>query len=120
MGLGLPVILRAYKVTKPIPNPNPNPNPNPTALLAQLSFRRGEYAAAAAYAADALARFYPLATAWDKRRSFAHWVGFARMLHLRALRLLQGLPSLPAASTTQVGTFGASLHSIPAIVAQLP
>ena len=90
------------------------------ALLAQLSFRRGEYAAAAAYAADALARFYPLATAWDKRRSFAHWVGFARMLHLRALRLLQGLPSLPAASTTQVGTFGASLHSIPAIVEQLP
>lgn len=44
----------------------------------------------------------------------------ARMLHLRALRLLQGLPSLPAASTTQVSTFGAALHSIPAIVAQLP
>ena len=90
------------------------------ALLAQLSFRRGEYAAAAAYAADAFGRFYPLATAWDKRRSLAHWVGFARMLHLRALRLLQGRPSLPAASTTQVSAFGASLHSIPAIVEQLP
>ena len=90
------------------------------ALLAQLSFRRGDYAAATAYAADALARFYPLATAWDKRRSFAHWVGFARMLHLRALRLLQGLPSLPAASTTQVSASGAAIHSIPAIVEQLP
>ena len=92
----------------------------PLALLAQLSLRRGEHAAAAAYAAAALERFYPLASAWDKRRSFAHWVGFARMLHLRASRLLQGLPSLPAASTTQVSTFGAALHSIPAIVAQLP
>mmetsp|Transcript_24943 Transcript_24943/g.63309 ORF Transcript_24943/g.63309 Transcript_24943/m.63309 type:complete len:391 (-) Transcript_24943:66-1238(-) len=92
----------------------------PLALLAQLSFRRGDYAAAAAYAADALARFYPLATAWDKRRSFAQWVGFARMLHLRALRLLQGLPSLPAASTTQVSASGAAIHSIPAIVEQLP
>lgn len=92
----------------------------PLALLAQLSLRRGEHAAAAAYAAGALERFYPLASAWDKRRSFAHWVGFARMLHLRASRLLQGLPSLPAASTTQVSTFGAALHSIPAIVEQLP
>ena len=42
------------------------------------------------------------------------------MLHLRALRLLQGLPSLPAASTTQVSASGAAIHSIPAIVAQLP
>tara|TARA_B100000795_G_C22651818_1_gene380585 strand:+ start:246 stop:815 length:570 start_codon:yes stop_codon:yes gene_type:complete len=92
----------------------------PLALLAQLAFRRGEHAAAAAHAAAALERFYPLASAWDKRRSFAHWVGFARMLHLRASRLLQGLPSLPAASTTQVSISGAALHSIPAIVAQLP
>ena len=42
------------------------------------------------------------------------------MRHLRALRLLQGLPSLPAASTTQVSASGAAIHSIPAIVEQLP
>mgnify|MGYP004358042751 CR=1 FL=1 len=88
-------------------------------LTKRCTLIRNGSAAAAAYAADALARFYPLATAWDKRRSFAHWVGFARMLHLRALRLLQGLPSLPAASTTQVSASGAAIHSIPAIVAQL-
>ena len=43
----------------------------------------------------ALDRLYKMATAWDKRRSYAGWVGFARLLSLRARRSARGLPSLP-------------------------
>ena len=33
--------------------------------------------------------------AWDKRRRFAAWIAFARMLLMRANRLGDGLPDMP-------------------------
>ena len=33
--------------------------------------------------------------AWDKRRQFAAWIAFARMLLMRANRLGDGLPDMP-------------------------
>lgn len=50
-----------------------------------------------AHVAHALERFYTMATAWDKRRSYAMWVGYARLLAVRAERRMHGLESLPSA-----------------------
>ena len=53
------------------------------------------YAEALHHASLALSVLYDWATAWDKRMAWAQWIGFSRMLVLRASRKLQGLPSLP-------------------------
>lgn len=55
----------------------------PHILLAQLYFRRHEYQQAGQHCRQALQKMYPLASAWDKRRSFAQWIGFTRVLLLR-------------------------------------
>lgn len=62
----------------------------PHVLLAQIYFRQERYESAAREANAALVKFYALATNWDKRRSFNHWVGFARALLLRANRMIEG------------------------------
>ena len=92
----------------------------PRLLLAQLAFRARDYAGARMHAAAALSRMYQLATAWDKRRSFANWVGYARMLHLRASRLATGLSSLPLDYNKPRTSGGLALSPIREIVAQLP
>ena len=67
----------------------------PHILLAQLYFRNKEYQQAGMHCRWALEKLYVLASAWDKRRSFAQWVGFARVLLLRVNRYLEGKPHLP-------------------------
>lgn len=67
----------------------------PRLMLAQLHFRREMYSEAAEEARKALDCFYTLGSAWDKRRTFAYWVGFSRVLMLRARRRHAGLSSLP-------------------------
>jgi len=58
----------------------------PRILLAQLYFRLGDFCRAAEEAQTALEKFYQLATAWDKRRSFECWVGFSRVILMRSQR----------------------------------
>lgn len=67
----------------------------PHLMLAQLHFRKRQYAETAEHAKAALERFFVLGTAWDKRRQFAAWIAFARMLLMRANRLGDGLPDMP-------------------------
>ncbi|CAB9524377.1 unknown protein [Seminavis robusta] len=67
----------------------------PHLLLAQLYIRQQKYALAVREGRKALTKMYALASAWDKRRTYAQWVGFARMTLLRASRLEQCLPHLP-------------------------
>jgi len=62
----------------------------PNMLLSQIYYRQERYYLAATEARLALEKFYTLASAWDKRRSFGHWVGFCRVLMLRANRMLEG------------------------------
>ena len=92
----------------------------PLLLLAQLHFRNGRHALAAEACAAALERFYDMATAWDKRRSYANWVGFARMLYLRATRMARGLPSLPFNEALPRTSGGLQLTSIEDIAAEMP
>lgn len=90
----------------------------PHLLLAQLYFRRQEYTAAGQHCRMALQKMYALASAWDKRRSFAQWVGFTRVLMLRINRYLQGKPHLPyldesnGVYDTAKGLHLTSLHGI--------
>ena len=62
----------------------------PHMMLSQIYYRQGKYLDAATEARSALQKFYTLASCWDKRRSFAHWIGFSRVLMLRANRMLEG------------------------------
>jgi hypothetical protein len=61
----------------------------PHVMLSQLYYRQGEFYRAAIEARSALEKFYVLASAWDKRRSYDHWVGLSRILLLRANRKLE-------------------------------
>ncbi|GFH55380.1 hypothetical protein CTEN210_11856 [Chaetoceros tenuissimus] len=65
----------------------------PHLLLSQIHYRQGQYYDAAIQAQAALKKFYTLASCWDKRRSFAHWVGYARIMLLRSNRKMEGLDS---------------------------
>lgn len=67
----------------------------PHILLAQLYLRNKEYSQAGLHCRLALEKLYSLASAWDKRRSYAQWVGFSRVLLLRVNRYLEGKPHLP-------------------------
>ena len=66
-------------------------------MLSQLLFDKGDFIEAANHAAAALQTLYDWGGCWDKRQSFAQWVGFARMAHLRASRRGAGLGKLPSA-----------------------
>lgn len=67
----------------------------PHLMLAQLHFRREMYSKAAEEAGKALECFFTLGSAWDKRVTYAYWVGYSRVLMLRARRRYAGLSSLP-------------------------
>lgn len=73
----------------------------PHVMLGQLLYQRGAFPDAVDAAATALDLFYKWGTCWDKRHPFAQWVGFTRMLVLRASRRGQGLPSLPSRGLTE-------------------
>lgn len=68
----------------------------PHVLLAQIYYRQEKYHQAATEARQALLKFYSLASNWDKRRSYGHWVGFARVLLLRSNRRMEGEFYFPA------------------------
>ena len=89
-------------------------------MAAQLHFRAGRHALAAEACARALERFYALATAWDKRRSFGSWVGYARVLYLRATRLSRGLSSLPYNEELPPTSGGLKMVGIRGLVDDLP
>lgn len=61
----------------------------PHMMLSQIFYRQGQYYQAAVEARAALEKMYILCSAWDKRRSYEHWVGFTRILLLRANRKLE-------------------------------
>lgn len=61
----------------------------PNLLLSQIYFRQGHFREAAIQAQTSLKKFYTLASCWDKRRSFAYWVGYARIMLLRSNRKLE-------------------------------
>lgn len=61
----------------------------PHVMLSQIYYRQGRYLESALEARFALEKFYVLAACWDKRRSFGHWVGFARILLLRSNRMME-------------------------------
>jgi hypothetical protein len=63
----------------------------PHIMLAQLHHRLGQFNKAGTEAATALEKMYVLASAWDKRRSFECWVGFARIILMRSRRASAGL-----------------------------
>lgn len=90
----------------------------PHVLLSQLYFRNGQFRLVAHHARHALEKFYALASAWDKRRDYVHWVGFARMLMLRSNRLIQGKTHLPYHDPTDPtyqsahGLYLTSLHDV--------
>ena len=62
----------------------------PHVLLAQIYFRQGRFLQAAIEARKGLEKFYTLASCWDKRRSFEYWIGYGRIMLLRANRMLEG------------------------------
>lgn len=84
----------------------------PHLLLAQLLFRIGNYAEACSHSVMALKKMYILATAWDKRRSYENWIGFARMTLKRSQRRLQGLTSFPLPTDPAYVTAGIGLPLI--------
>ena len=92
----------------------------PLLHTAQLHFRNGRHALAMDACARALDRLYAMATAWDKRRSYASWVGFARLLHVRAARMARGLPSLPYNESLPPTSGGLQLVAIEDIAAEMP
>lgn len=61
----------------------------PHIMLSQIFYRQGNFYQAALEARAALKKLYVLVSAWDKRRSFEYWVGFSRILLLRANRKLE-------------------------------
>ena len=92
----------------------------PLLHTAQLHYRNGRHALAVEACARALDRLYTMATAWDKRRSYASWVGFARLLHVRASRMARGMPSLPYNDQLPPTSGGLTLVSIDDIAAEMP
>lgn len=61
----------------------------PHMMLSQIYYRQGKYFEAAVEARSALQKFYTMASNWDKRRSYGHWIGFGRVLLLRANRMME-------------------------------
>lgn len=92
----------------------------PWLFIAQLQFRLGNPRATVKACDEALSRLYAMATAWDKRRSYASWVGFARLLHVRASRAARGLPSLPCRDNMPPTSGGLPLVAIEDVAAEMP
>ena len=93
----------------------------PHILLAQLDYRAGAYASAIWHCDAALTKLYAMATAWDKRRSYGAWVGYARMLRLRASRMLDGhSTSLPLEMGMPPTHAGRSLVSVRKLKEMMP
>merc|ERR1712050_479791 len=67
----------------------------PHAMLSQVLFNRGAYAEAAHHAIIAIDLLQQWVTSFDKRNSFAQWLGFSRMMLLRAKRREHGLSVFP-------------------------
>jgi len=88
--------------------------------IAQLQYRLGKYRMAIHACNQALERIYAMATAWDKRRSYASWVGFARLLHVRASRSARGLSTLPYSENMPPTSGGLPLVAIEDVLAEMP
>ena len=69
-------------------------------MLSQLMYRRSAWTEAANAAAKGIKLLYEWGTHWDKQVTYAQWVGFARMCHLRAKRREAGLKALPSQANT--------------------
>ena len=69
--------------------------PEPHVLLSQLHYRDLKFQYSEQESRIALEIFFNMATCWDKRIPYRQWVGFTRIMNLRARRRLQGEPSLP-------------------------
>ena len=67
----------------------------PHVLLAQLHYQQLKFKESRQESTIALEIFFCFATCWDKRIPFRQWVGFTRVLNLRAKRKINGEPSLP-------------------------
>ena len=65
-------------------------------------------------------KFVALGTAWDKRRTYAAWVGYARLLDVRARRSLRGEPSMPEEMSLPMTSGGMTLISIRKLVGMMP
>ena len=91
----------------------------PDLMIAQIYFRFGEYAKALAHARRGVSRMYMLTTAWDKRRSFAAWVGFGRILAMRSRRKSYGLHSLPQEDGTMLTSDGQPLVSVQKVLQEM-
>lgn len=68
----------------------------PQLMLSQCLFKRGAFAEAAHHAISAIDLFQQWGTPWDKRHSFAQWLGFARMMLMRCKRRMKSIPLLPS------------------------
>lgn len=95
----------------------------PHILISQLHYRRGNYHQAAIEARFAIEKFYTLASNWDKRRSFGHWVGFARVLLLRANRMIEQeehpFPSMDPENPLYVNYNNLKLANLHDVVAEM-
>lgn len=92
----------------------------PLVLEAQVHYAAGRYPLALEATSEALRRMYALGTAWDKRRSYASWLAFARMLHVRAARMARGRSALPYDQTLPKTSGGLPLVAIQDVHAEMP
>ena len=77
-------------------------------MLSQLLYRRRAWTEAADAAAKGIKLLYEWGTHWDKQVTYAQWVGFARMCHLRAKRREAGVKALPSQANTPAKRPGAN------------
>jgi len=89
----------------------------PHIMLSQLFYRQGQYQTAALHAAEALTQLYTLAAAWDKRRDYSTWIGFARICLYRANRRAKSLT--PFEYTDVKSATGIPLVSIRNLVSEM-
>ena len=87
------------------------------ALAAQLHFRNHRFRKAKRLAASALRKLYAMGATWDKRLSYEAWVGFCRLLVVRA-EAEGGLPRAPGAHN--VNDLGVRLVPIDRAVELMP
>lgn len=69
--------------------------PEPHVLLSQLYYQDQKFGPSEQESRTALEIFFSMATCWDKRIPYRQWVGFTRLMNLRARRRLHGELSLP-------------------------
>lgn len=95
----------------------------PHMMLSQIYYRQQKFYKAAMEARAGLEKFYSLASCWDKRRSYGHWVGFSRSLLLRANRMLErqetSFPCKDANSTVYVNHNNLALANLNDVVKEM-